>query len=582
MADIPIVVTAAGAQPTAPATLLAQLVAIATGLSPGITTDLPGSLIEDVTSTQAAGLSLIDQARVDLVNSLTPFGANLFLLQQLGNIYLGDGAPNPAANTTVSVVFTAAASPGAVIAQGFIVSDGTNQYVVQDGGIIGTGGSSLPLTAVAIVPGSFAVPANTVTQLVTSAPSGINLSVNNPQAGTPGAITETESDYRARILQAGRASAQGMGNFLKTQLRQVPGVQARLVSVRSANGGWEVICGGYQDQYQVAYAIWQALFDVSLLAGSSINVTGITKAIAAPTTPGLTANTSGGSLPSETVYVKTTYVAAEGETQGSPQGSTAVTGPNAQVVVASPSAATGATGYNIYASNTGTSWLLQNATPIAIGTNFNIDSLVTGTAAAPTANTTGIYTTNLYHGYTTGQSVTVSGAAPSAYNGTFTVTIFSPTTFSTGIDTSADAAWTSGGVCTPNTRNISVTISDYPDSYIIPFVNPPQETVAITCTWNTNLTNFVGAGAVAQLAQPALVAYVNSVGVGQPLLVYQLEAAFTAAVASILPPYAITRLVFAVSINGAGVSPPNGEGTISGDPESFFFCTTANITVAQG
>lgn len=574
---------ASGAVPTPIATLIADLIAIATGQAPGLTTDLPGSLIDDVAGTQAAGLSLIDQARVALVNSLTPFGANLFLLQQLGNIYLGSGAPNSATNTTVEVVF--AGTVGFPIAQGFMVSDGTYQYIVQNGGIVGSGGATLPLAALATQSGSWAVPANTVTQLITSLPTKISLTVTNPLPGTPGAASETEADYRARILQAGLASAQGMGRFLKTMLLQVPGVTANLVSVRQANGGWEVICGGYSDEYQVAYAIWQALFDINTLAPSVNSITGITQALPPPGTPGLTANTAGGSLPSETVYVAVTFTGAFGETEKSTVNSVAVTGPTGQVVVAFPtSPPSGAKAWNIYASNTNTAsaWVLQNSTPYALGTNFNIDSLVTGTAVAPTANTTGIYTTSLWSAVTNGASVTIAGATPAGYNGTFTATVFSPTQFSTGIDTSGDAAYVSGGTVTPNARNVSITIADYPDSYVIPFVAPPQQTVTITATWNTSQSNFVGAAAVAQLVQPALVAYVNAIGVGQPILVYQLEATFAAAVASLLPANLITRMVFAVSINGVGVAAESGTGIIIGDPEGYYYATAAGITVTQG
>ena len=107
----PLVVTTQGFQPTPPATLLAQLQAIATTLSPGITFNLPASLIEDISSTDTGGLVVIDSARVELGNSLTPYGANAFLLNQLGQIYgvpLGQGS-----NTSVYVVFSG--PPGYVI-----------------------------------------------------------------------------------------------------------------------------------------------------------------------------------------------------------------------------------------------------------------------------------------------------------------------------------------------------------------------------------------------------------------------------------------------------------------------------------
>lgn len=111
--------------------------------------------------------------------------------------------------------------------------------------------------------------------------------------------------------------------------------------------------------------------------------------IAAPSSaPTLTANSSGGSLATGTVYVKVTYVSAGGETTPSPEQSVAVTGPSGQVVVTSPGAETGAIGYKVYAATTAGSEVVQNSgNSIAIGTNYNINSLATGTAAPLSSNT---------------------------------------------------------------------------------------------------------------------------------------------------------------------------------------------------
>src|SRR5580698_6480301 len=134
--DVPVVVSSAGAVPTPPATIQANLIADVTAINPGFTADLPGSLIEDVTDTQVAGLAQCDQAVVDTINSLTPLGANDFLLLQLGSIY--GTTPGTPTNTSVLVVFSGAA--GQTINQGIILSDGTYQYVTQAGTTIGTGG----------------------------------------------------------------------------------------------------------------------------------------------------------------------------------------------------------------------------------------------------------------------------------------------------------------------------------------------------------------------------------------------------------------------------------------------------------
>jgi len=476
MADLPIVMNENGPVPTPPATIWTTLLANVAASNPGYTANLPGSLIEDISSTDVAAVVLCDTALVELINSVTPYGANAFLLQQLGNIYgvqIGQ-----ATNTSVEVQFTG--TPGFVVAQGFVVTDGTYQYVLTDGGIIGSGGVSPYLSAVANVTGSWAVPAGTVTGLVTSVPSTITLSVTNPLPGTPSVAAESETSYRTRVLQAGLASSQGMASYLKTLLGNVKGVQPRLISVQQLSGTqqWKVLVGGGSDNYQVAYAIYSALFDVSSLVGSTLDVIGIT-----------------------------------------------------------------------------------NANP-------------------------GVVTTNLNHGYATGQVIQMNGVGGmTAVNGVnYTITVISETTFSIGVNTTGYGTYTTGGVVTPNLRNVSVSIIDYPDTYVIPFVNPPLQTVTMTVLWNTISNNYVNPAAIAQLGAPALASYVNSISVGQPMNLFELQTVLQVAVSSVLPAQLLTRIVFEVSINGIGVTPESGTGIIAGDPESYFYTdpTGSEITILQG
>ena len=467
---VPIVVNESGLQPQTPAALLAQLIALVSATNPGYTANLPGSLVEDISSTDVGAITLCDSALVELVNSLTPYGANAFLLTQLGNLY---GVPqNPETVTSVSEVFTG--PPGSVIAQGFTVSDGTYQYVAQDGGVIGAGGTSQPLFFTATTVGSWAVLSGTVNQIVTPPPSGVTLTVTNPEAGTPGTGAESEADYRSRVLQAGQAIAQGVPTFLKTQLSKVPGVQARLISVlQQSGGGWEIICGG-GDPYEVGYAIYRAIPDISTLVGSTLSVSGITRA------------------------------------------------------------------------------------------------------------NPGVVTTTLNHGFSTGQVIQIIDSNPTAYNGTYTITVITETTFSLGVNTSGFAAYVGSAVVTPNLRNESVSLDDYPNTYVIPFVNPPQQTVTIAVTWNTTSTNFVSSASVAQLGAPAIADYVNAISAGQPMNLFELQDVFQTAIASILSPALLTRMVFSVNINGVGVAPIAGTGIIAGDPESYFLTTDSQITFIQG
>jgi hypothetical protein len=399
MALLPVVLGPDGMIPVQPADLHAQLLASVALLAPGYEGRLPGSLVEDITSTDVGAIVICDQARVEVVNSLTPRGANAFLLNQLGQMY--GVVPGIATNTSCFVVFHGPV--GYVVGKGFVVSDGSNQFTLPDGGIVQTGGATLPLFAVSTTPGSFSVPANTVVNVVTSVPSTVVLTVTNPLDGTPAVDAETETTYRERVLTAGLATAQGSPRFLKTLLGNVPGVVYRLVSVRQVGTNWEVICGGSGDPYQIAYAIFQGIFDIASLVGS----------------------------------------------------------------------------------------------------------------------------------------VTTA-------------------------------------------RNVSVTIDDYPDTYVIPFVVPPLQTVGLAVTWNTNSPNFVSPVGVAQLAIPPLAEYINSIIVGRPINILDLEETFRRSIETILPRQYITRLVFNVTINGVVTPAPVGTTIVSGDPESFFSISQANITVTQG
>lgn len=470
MSALPIVIDASGLVPTTPATLNANLIATVAATNVDYTI-LPGGLIEDISSTDTYALVQCDTALVETVNSITPYGANAFLLNQLGQVY---GVPlGLTTNTSVLVVFTG--PPGLVIGKGFIVSDGTYQYILTDGGVIGAGGTSIPLFALATQPGSWVVPSGTVQNLITPPPTGINLSVNNPLAGTPGSAAEMQTSYRSRVLQAGLANAQGTLKFLKTLLANVSGVQPRLISAfQIAGGGWEILCGG-GDPYQVGYAIYRALGDISTLVGSSLLVSNITQA------------------------------------------------------------------------------------------------------------NPGVVTTTLNHGFATGQVIEMTGVQGmfEVNSVPYTITVIDEKNFSI-VNTSGFLAYTGGGLVTPNLRNVQVSLQDYPDTYIVNFVNPPQQSVSITATWGTTATNFVSSAGIAQAASAALVDYVNSLPVGVPINQFELITVFQAAVASILPPQLLTRLLFSVSINNVATPPLSGTGIIQGDPESYFLTNSTLISVIQG
>lgn len=468
---VTLTMTTSGLQPQSPSSLLSQLITLVSATNPGYTANLPGTLIEDISSTDVGALTLCDSALVELVNCIDPGEANPYVLTLLGAQYgISQGVGY---NTNVNVVFTG--TPGFVISKGFLVTDGTYQYVVQTATIIPTGGQTGNVYCLANLSGSWAVPANSVTQFASSVPAGITLTVTNPNAGTPGAPSEPIQAYQARVYQSGQSTCQGMTTTLRNALQQVPGVQSNLVAVLQKSNQWEVIVGG-GDPYQVAFAIFQGIGDISNLTGSTLTVSNIT-----------------------------------------------------------------------------------NANP-------------------------GVVTTNQNHGYVTGQVIQINGVVGmTGINGVnLTITVINETSFSIGINTTTSGAYVSGGVITPNLRNNTVNILDYPDTYSITYVIPPQQLVSLQVKWATISSNFVSPAAVSTLATPALVNYVNSINVGKPLNLLDMQYVFQQAVQTILPASLLISLTFVVQINGITTSPEAGTQIIPGDPESYFFTQTSSITITQG
>jgi hypothetical protein len=540
-------ITTAGFIPTPPATLNATIISDAQALSPGLTANLPGSLIEDLASTATGAVVVQDQGIVDLGNSIAPPFANPPVLYQLGMQY---GVPQgQGSNTSVYVTFLSS-NYGFVINAGFVVSDGTNQYIVQDGGAISASGQSQPLYCLAVNPGSWAVPIGTVIQIVTSLPTGITMTCTNTTSGLPGETTQSLESYQAQVIQAGQAVAQGFPQFLKTQLQNVSGVQSNLISLTAVGSNWKIICGG-GDPYQVANAIYQGMFDFNNLVGSTILAASITSVYA----PVVTTNLNHGYSSGQVMQL----VGAAGGSWG-----------------------TDTSGINFIAA-------------VTTETTFTLNVAIASIAwASGTVTVTTTEPHNLPSGTTAGN---IYGCTPTAYNGAYTLTRTGANTFTyplasnpgtatnlgyTPYDGSGNGTYTTNSAyITPNLRNIVVSINDYPDTYSIPFVIPPAQQVSVALTWNSIATNYVSATAVAAAGAPALDSYINGIGVGQPINIYDMQAAFKKSIATLLDITLISQMTFVVTINGIVTSPVAGTGVIYGDPESYFQTTVAAITITQ-
>ncbi|TRL59261.1 baseplate J-like family protein [Citrobacter youngae] len=469
MSDLSVSYDAAGPVPKTSEELRADLVSRATELSPGITTDLPGSLIEDIVGTDVGALLIADQIRVDLINSVGPLKANMYMLNLLAQ-QSGISEQKTEGATTVPVVFGGPA--GFVVPQGFLVSDGTYTYQIADATIIMSSGVSSMVTGVATNTGSWAVPAGSVNQILTSLPSDITLTCTNPVAGTPGGAPETNYEFRERVWEAQMSTVQGYPGFIRQKLTDLSNVQARLVSVVQSGNAWIVMCGG-GDIYEMAGAIYKSAGDISRLKGTDLNVTGIT-----------------------------------------------------------------------------------NANP-------------------------GVVTTDITHGFSTGQVIKIAGVTgmTGINNVSLTITVLSPHTFSIGINTTASGAWTGGGIVTPNLRNNVVTINDWPDNYFIPVVIPLQQKVTIRFEWGTEGVNYLTDATVLSLVSVPVIQYINGIYAGKPLNVNNLKDTFLQSVNSVLDMSLITKLNVIVTVNGAITPVDPNTNIISGDPFSYFYIASDGVTV---
>lgn len=400
MGQVALTIGESGATPQDPQAIRDTVDAKISAILPNYTSNLPKSLIENILSTGTYMMSQCDQSYIELINSISSTNANLNILNQIAQQAGIKGMSEPS-RTSVYVTFSGTA--GFIISKGFLVGDGTYQYEVQDGGVIGLSGESSPLYCLATQDGAWAVPDNTVNSIITSVPTGFTLTCNNVADGVPSGEAETVSQFRWRCLRAMTVGGQGMATRLKEMLYQVEGVQQRLVSVRQQAGGlWSVICGG-GDPVEVANAIFSALFDISNLTGS----------------------------------------------------------------------------------------------------------LTTA-------------------------------------------------------------------------RNITQAIYDYPDIYSITWINPPQQLVACTVTWNSSSPYLVSSSVVSQLAAPALIEYINSLTVGSPINDLKMAEVFKSSISSVVDPDLITRLVFQVSIDGVGASVAVGTHTYLSESESYFYAPSGSFTINQG
>jgi hypothetical protein len=157
------------------------------------------------------------------------------------------------------------------------------------------------------------------------------------------------------------------------------------------------------------------------------------------------------------------------------------------------------------------------------------------------------------------------------------------TVFTIDCDGTPWGSYISGGIVTPNPINTYITVSDFPDTYLIPFVIPPQERVAIIVVWRTDSPNYVSPDAIAQAAVPEIVDYINSLPAGTtPINLNVLNKVFLDSISTILVGEYVVDIEWTISINEVGKIPAAGTQVIYGDPYSYFYTENGKVQVLKG
>jgi Baseplate J-like protein len=234
--------------------------------APTIATDMPAELVAAIVQTSAYAIKQCADMAGLVINSVTPYGVNDFMLLAQGAQYGFE--INEFSRTSVYVVFSGVA--GSVIPKGTVISDGTHQYQTVDQDIL-SGGGAATIYAQATVDGAWAVPVASVVNVITSFPVGYGITCTNTAAGYPSNGGETIPEYRGRILAAFKINAVATIPYLKALLYAL-GIPKRLVSV--AANLQNIYIGGTFDNYQAANAIFNSGINyASLLGTTTVTIT---------------------------------------------------------------------------------------------------------------------------------------------------------------------------------------------------------------------------------------------------------------------------------------------------------------------
>lgn len=537
--SVNISMTAQGAQPTPPATLRSNFVSTVSAARPGYTASLPGSLIEDISSTSIAGLSLMDQGMVDLINSMTPQTMNAYLLGLLGAMK----GITPGALTNASAYVTFAGFAGTVIPQGFLVSDGLNQYATQSPAVLG----------------------NAVQAQFTASISGNTLNVSAVAAGQlmiGDPVTGTGVAANTIITGVGTGNG-GIGTYTLNNAQTVSSE-----AMVGATHGTAIV-------YVVATQFWQ----------NAIPVNSITTIITPKPSgyPLFVTNPNTG-VPAQSVESVALYRARTMDAERAPSTGQieylksllrAIPGVQYRLVSVSQAGKILVGGGDPYAIAAaiyrGLFDLGDLAGSLATSHTWSGTATISGNQITLSAVTGTVQTNDIVQGIGILNPTIITGQVSGTPGGNGVYSINSAQSIP------APTAVTGAG----SVRNQIVSIISYPDTYLIVFVVPISQSVEVDITWSTTASNFTASVAVGTIVGQAISDYVNSIPVGVALNINRLNQIFLESVSSLVDPSLISALTFTVKINGVITAPTVGTSLVPGDSEGYFVTLPANVILTR-
>ena len=256
--------TASGLIPRTPSQIRSDLQNSLLLKDPALTLDDPAysEIIPSWLDTSVSCVEEIEQAAIDTINSIDPTLSNEMIADSLGST-LGI-IRNESARASVYVQFSCA-TDGYNIPKGFLVSDGSYQFYVLEGGFIVDGIAML--YCVCTVDGIIPIAENTVKYIVTSVPSPYVITCTNPVSGNQGNELETLSHFKSRYILSFNRVSTGTIPYAKELLSAVNGNLKR-ISIKQTNGKIKIIVGG-GNPYAIGEAIFKSGLDISVLEGSA-------------------------------------------------------------------------------------------------------------------------------------------------------------------------------------------------------------------------------------------------------------------------------------------------------------------------